>query len=115
MPYHNLGSCLRLLLETGLNRHHATTYVRLGQVVESLLVRRISLLKIVHHEVAVTCARLMSVHITTGCSGVLPRLPQASPFAGSTLRMFFRYSMASGYFSFVLRMQEMALSVPVDH
>lgn len=45
----------------------------------------------------------------------LPRLPQTSPFVGSTFRMVRRYSTAAGKASLVRRMQAMPCIAGTDH
>lgn len=45
----------------------------------------------------------------------IPRLPQVSPFWGSSFRMFCRYSMALGNCSRVRRIWEMAVMAGIDH
>ena len=71
------------------------TYLRIRKMVEGLLVCRVRLLKIIHHEVTVTCGALAEYH--EQCSLlVAPRLLQTSPLVCSSLRICLRYSTAAG-------------------
>lgn len=69
MPYHNLGSCKTRSQsvscaqtkvderDAGREKERRGTNLRVAQMIQSLLVRSIGFLQVIHHQMAMTCRK----------------------------------------------------------